>query len=85
MAAGMAREQSAGALCAVLVEEGSATDEELGSLGILVMSIINGLKEKTGLLPPSKGRGIIGCPRAAAQSGRRLCCDTRRIVQTLQD
>ena len=85
MAAGMAREQSAGALCAVLVEEGSATGKVLGSLGLLVMSIIHGVKEKTGPLPPPKGRGIIGCPRAAAQSGRRLRCDTRRIVQTLQD
>jgi len=85
MAAGMAREQSAGVLCAVLVEEGSTTDKERGSLGFLVMSIIHGVKEKTGPLPPREGRGIIGCPRAAAQSGRRLRCDTRRIVQTLQD
>ena len=43
MAAGMAREQSAGVLCAVLVEEGRATEKELGSLELLVMSIIHGL------------------------------------------
>ena len=55
MAAGMAREQSAGVLCAVLVEEGRATDKELGSLGLLVMSIIHGLKEKTGPLSPPEG------------------------------
>ena len=85
VAAGMAREQSAGVLCAVLVEEGSATDKVFGSLGLLVMSIIHGVKEKTGQLPLPEGRGIIGCPRAAAQGGRRLRCDTRRIVQTLQD
>ena len=85
MAAGMVREQSAGVLCAVLVEEGSATNEVLGSLGLLVMSIIHGVEANTGPLPPPEGRGIIGCPRAAAQGGRRLRCDTRRIVQTLQD
>jgi hypothetical protein len=51
---GMARQQSAGVMCAVLVE-GSATDKELGSLGLLVMSIIHGLKEKTGPLSPPEG------------------------------
>jgi hypothetical protein len=47
MAAGMAWEQSAGVLRAVLAEEGSATDKVLGSLGLLVMSIIiGGVKAK---------------------------------------
>src|ERR1019366_752305 len=64
VAAGMAREQSAGVLCAVLVEEGSATDKVFGSLGLLVMSIIHGVKANAGPLPPPEGRGIIGCPRA---------------------
>jgi len=53
MAAGMVWEQSAGVLCAVLAEEGSATDKVLGSLGLLVLSInIHGVKANTGPLPP---------------------------------
>jgi hypothetical protein len=51
----MAREQSAGVLCAILVEDGSATDKVLGFLRLLVMSIIHGVKEKTGQLPPPEG------------------------------
>jgi len=42
------------------------------SLGPLVMSIIHGLKAKTGPLPPPESRGIIGSPRAVALGGRRL-------------
>jgi hypothetical protein len=72
-------------LCAVLVEEGSTRDKVLSTIGLLVVSIIHGVMASTGPLPQPKGRGIIACPRAAARGGRRLRCDTRRIVQTLQD
>jgi hypothetical protein len=67
VAAGMAWEQSAGVLCAVLVEEGSATNEVLGSLGLLVMSIIHGIKVNTG-----------PCPRRRAEASSDALAPRRR-------
>jgi hypothetical protein len=71
MAAGMAREQSASVLCAVLVEEGIPTDKVLGSLGLLVMSIIHGIKANPATnvgatqpkreRSPAETRGKIAC------------------------
>jgi hypothetical protein len=74
MAAGMAREQSAGVLCAVLVEEGSAADKVLGSLGLLVISIIHGVKAN----PASYVRAIQ--PKSERPPGRdrgQICCRCR--------
>jgi hypothetical protein len=68
MAAGMAREQSAGVLCAVLVEEGSATDTELGFLGLLVMLIIHGVK----------GRKLVPCLRRRAEASSDALAPLRR-------
>jgi hypothetical protein len=66
MAAGMAWEQSAGVLCAVLAEEGSATDKVLGSLGLLVLS--HGVKANTGPLPPSEAIDYLLTPGAGRSS-----------------
>ena len=71
MAAGMAGEQSAGVFCAVLVDEGSATDKVLGSLGLLVMStVIHGVKGN-----PATNVGA----NVAAKAGRLETNHTKRL------